>query len=394
MKNPFKRDYPFKFPSYSNFIFDHFSTHLAIVIGLIAFVDIGYLLASHSKVAFGLSFLAVKYGIVVFSLINRVKEVKELLSLLVIIGMGLPLEFMGSEISQFGLTYSLTRLIIVGFVSFSFLGIDRVKSLIAILCLLLLHLILFMTFVFPLYQGAFFFASDMNKVIIVIILFLGIILFMGRRVNDFYEKWYKDFNDIKERLNSREEYIITLEKDEKVPKLFYFANLTVLYMDIAGIADYFQLNNKLESLNPIFENFFKEVKSYCYAHRIYFEVKNKECFFWIRESPVGSIPDYSIPLVDMAMHIQNVMRNITVKENVRLETRIGIASGKYYKYDLNDTFFKIDFDQAPFHEAKRMEKYGVNNEIQVNEATFKLLNQHYHFVQRNGMDLYLLVARL
>ncbi|HMV42159.1 MAG TPA: adenylate/guanylate cyclase domain-containing protein [Leptospiraceae bacterium] len=172
-----------------------------------------------------------------------------------------------------------------------------------------------------------------------------------------------------------------------LPVTYYLQNITLLYFDITGIANYFRAKETLIGLDEFLKQLFSNAKDFCIENKIEEHEEDGKYWYLVIDHPAGTNPLYADPLADLALHLQKKFQIICSENKLKLDLRMGMASGKYVDYLTNAQKIDIFYINDSFKDADAMEKHGVNGEIQVTSATFELLKERYRFVKRGPIAL-------
>lgn len=190
-----------------------------------------------------------------------------------------------------------------------------------------------------------------------------------------------------------------------LPVTYYLQNISLLYFDITGIANYFRAKETLIGLDEFLKQLFSKGKEFCLEHRIEEHEEDGKYWFLVLDHPAGTNPEYADPLADLALYFQKQFQIICSENRLKLDLRMGMASGKYVDYATDAQKIDIFYINKSFVDADDMEKHGVNGEIQVTAATYELLKERFLFIKRGQFslnknkadqttDLYLLSGRM
>lgn len=201
--------------------------------------------------------------------------------------------------------------------------------------------------------------------------------------------------------------IITKPKANQppIPVTYYLQNISLLYFDITGIANYFRAKETLIGLDEFLRELFKDAKEQCLEHKIEEHEEDGKYWFLVIDHPAGSNLEYADPLANLALHLQKKFQSICSENRLKLDLRMGMASGKYTDYFTDTQKIDIFYIDKSFQDADAMEKHGVNGEIQVTAETHELLKERYIFANRglislnknksdSASELYLLQSRM
>ncbi len=172
-----------------------------------------------------------------------------------------------------------------------------------------------------------------------------------------------------------------------LPVTYYLQNISLLYFDITGIANYFRAKETLIDLDEFLKQLFSKAKEFCLEHKIEEHEEDGKYWFLVLDHPAGTNPEYADPLADLALYFQKQFQIICSANRLKLDLRMGMASGKYVDYATDAQKIDIFYINKSFEDADAMEKHGVNGEIQVTAATFELLKERFRFAKRGPIAL-------
>lgn len=190
-----------------------------------------------------------------------------------------------------------------------------------------------------------------------------------------------------------------------LPVTYYLQNISLLYFDITGIANYFRAKETLIGLDEFLKQLFSNANDFCSENKIEEHEEDGKYWYLVIEHPAGTDPLYADPLADLALHLQKKFQAICSENRLKLDLRMGMASGKYVDYFTDAQKIDIFYINKSFEDADTMEKHGINGEIQVTAATYELLKERYQLIKRGAFalnknkadatsDLYLLQEKL
>jgi class 3 adenylate cyclase len=172
-----------------------------------------------------------------------------------------------------------------------------------------------------------------------------------------------------------------------LPVTYYLQSICLLYLDITGIANYFRAKQTLIGLDGFLSQLFSECKEFCLEHKIEEHEEDGKYWFLVLDHPTGANLEYADPLANLALHLQKRFQIICSENRLKLDLRMGMASGKYVDYATDAQKIDIFYINKSFEDADAMEKHGVNGEIQVTAATFELLKERFRFAKRGPIAL-------
>ena len=105
----------------------------------------------------------------------------------------------------------------------------------------------------------------------------------------------------------------------------------------------------------------------------------------------GGIPepsdDHAVSVAEMALDMLNILPEINKQTQNEIQIRIGINSGPVSAGVIGKKKFIYDLWGDTVNVASRMEAYGAENLIHVNETTYELLNNMYKFKKRELLNI-------
>ncbi|MEM6838573.1 MAG: adenylate/guanylate cyclase domain-containing protein [Cyanobacteria bacterium P01_C01_bin.120] len=165
----------------------------------------------------------------------------------------------------------------------------------------------------------------------------------------------------------------------------HFAEATVLFADIV---DFTRLSTELpprslvDMLNEIFSTFDELAEK----HQLE-KIKTIGDAYMV----VGGLPkhrqDHAEAIAHMAVDMQQAISDFSRKHERSFKIRIGINSGPVIAGVIGQKKFIYDLWGDTVNIASRMESTGVAGEIQVTQATYEMLKQHYQFSCRGEISV-------
>jgi class 3 adenylate cyclase len=98
-------------------------------------------------------------------------------------------------------------------------------------------------------------------------------------------------------------------------------------------------------------------------------------------------PDHAEAVAEMALAIQSEIARFSARDTQPLQIRIGIASGPVVAGVIGKNKFSYDLWGDTVNTASRMQTHGIPGQIQVTEATYRLLREKYDLEARGLIEL-------
>lgn len=164
-----------------------------------------------------------------------------------------------------------------------------------------------------------------------------------------------------------------------------FAGVSILFADIVNFTPLSELVRPaelVEILNSIFCKFDDLSANYGLE-----KIKTIGDCYMVASGLPESCPDHAERIADMALGMQEVIRNIGADLCIELDIRIGINSGPVVAGVIGKKKFVYDLWGDTVNVASRMESHAVNGSIQVSEFTYQLLKYDYVFEERGMITI-------
>ena len=170
-----------------------------------------------------------------------------------------------------------------------------------------------------------------------------------------------------------------------------FSEVTVLFSDIVGFT---QLSSQIspERLVDFLNQVFSVFDDLCDRHGLE-KIKTIGDAYMV----VGGLPepmvDHAVAIANMALDMQRAIPMIPYPLPVDpgqpypLAIRIGIHTGPVVAGVIGTKKFTYDLWGDTVNVASRMESHGAPGRIQVSEATYEQIKDHYRFEQRGWVDV-------
>ena len=164
-----------------------------------------------------------------------------------------------------------------------------------------------------------------------------------------------------------------------------FPEATILFSDLVGftgLASRFSPGQIIEMLNELFSSFD------ALAKRLGLEkIKTIGDAYMVAGGLPEERPDHALAAADMALAMLEEVRQIGTQFGENMETRIGIHSGEVVAGIIGQHRFIYDVWGDTVKTASRMESSGVPNRIQISEATYRRIGDHFHCELRGPIDV-------
>ncbi len=179
-----------------------------------------------------------------------------------------------------------------------------------------------------------------------------------------------------------------------------FAAVSVMFADIVGFTQLSSLISPKELvhlLNDIFSKFDQLAEKHGLE-----KIKTIGDSYMV----VGGLPnprsDHADAIAEMALDMQEAIRDYRENLGISLSIRIGIHSGPVVAGIIGKKKFIYDLWGDTVNTASRMESHGLPDNIQISEATYLLIEDQYQFKKRGSINVkgkgemaaYLLKGRL
>ncbi|MGI0483954.1 adenylate/guanylate cyclase domain-containing protein [Pantanalinema rosaneae CENA516] len=159
-----------------------------------------------------------------------------------------------------------------------------------------------------------------------------------------------------------------------------FDEVTILFADIVGftpLSAQIKPTELVNLLNQIFSAFDELTEK----HRLEKIKTIGDAYMVVGGLPVAR-PDHAVAVAQMALDMQAVITQFQTRYSDQLQIRIGMNSGSVVAGVIGVKKFIYDLWGDAVNIASRMESLGCPGKIQVTAATYELLKDRYHLVQR------------
>jgi len=163
-----------------------------------------------------------------------------------------------------------------------------------------------------------------------------------------------------------------------------YEHVTILFADLVDftrLSLHLSPEALLDLLNEVFSGFDRLAAKYGLE-----KIKTiGDAYMLVCGAPIER-PDHAEAVADMALEVQALLQTISTQLGTPLSMRIGINSGPVVAGVIGHSKFSYDLWGDAVNLARRMEQYGIAGDIQVSEATYQLLREHY-VLERRGTIL-------
>ncbi|HEY9836446.1 MAG TPA: adenylate/guanylate cyclase domain-containing protein, partial [Vampirovibrionales bacterium] len=233
---------------------------------------------------------------------------------------------------------------------------------------------------------------------------LGDVLIDFNRMNHQINRYCQEIEDSKKELeNLVTEVEIARDKSEKLllnvlphtiaqqlkqgvyPIAESFPNATVLFADLVGFT---QLSTEVpavevvELLNKIFSLFDQLAEQYGVE-----KIKTIGDAYMVVGGLPQPHPDCAQAIAQMALDMQQEVRQLAAETSIPLTIRIGINNGPVVAGVIGIKKFIYDLWGDTVNTASRMESHGIPGQIQVSEVTYLLLRDRFQFQSRGAIKV-------
>ena len=159
-----------------------------------------------------------------------------------------------------------------------------------------------------------------------------------------------------------------------------FAQCTILFADIEGftqMADIEAPEEVVQLLNRLF-GLFDELSI---SHEVE-KIKTIGDAYMVASGVPQQTPDHASRIADFALAMRDAVEKFD-----QVDVRIGINSGPVVAGLIGKHRFIYDLWGDSVNIASRMESQGTSNEIQVSDATYRILKDDYDFEPRGEIDV-------
>lgn len=159
-----------------------------------------------------------------------------------------------------------------------------------------------------------------------------------------------------------------------------FDNVTILFADLVGFTTLAGRLSPLEVvnfLNKIFSSFDRLAEKYGLE-----KIKTIGDAYMVASGLPTPRPDHAEAIANMALEMQEIIREISQGQSESFTMRIGINTGRVVAGVIGTRKFTYDLWGDAVNVASRMESSGEPGKIQVSETTYEVLKDKYIFQNR------------
>jgi adenylate cyclase len=156
-----------------------------------------------------------------------------------------------------------------------------------------------------------------------------------------------------------------------------FADISVMFVDIVNftkIAEGLSPQQVFSMLNKIFSSFDELAEKFGLE-----KIKTIGDAYMVAGGLNDDCIDYTEALVDMALEMRDLLQRDFQVNHMHLEVRIGIGTGPVVAGVVGKKKFIYDLWGDTVNIASRITSEGVPGMVQVDEATYRRLQQHFEF---------------
>ncbi len=165
----------------------------------------------------------------------------------------------------------------------------------------------------------------------------------------------------------------------------HYNSATVLFTDIVGfteLSENLTPSELVQFLNQIFSTFDSLVEKYRLE-----KIKTVGDAYMVAGGFPEPRPDHVDAVADLALEMRNSLANFHTEKIQSVCMRTGIHTGPAVAGVIGTKKFIYDVWGDTVNTASRMESHGVGGEIQVSEATYKVLKDKYILKKRGMIEI-------
>ncbi|MDJ1180868.1 adenylate/guanylate cyclase domain-containing protein [Roseofilum sp. BLCC_M91] len=164
-----------------------------------------------------------------------------------------------------------------------------------------------------------------------------------------------------------------------------FQSVTILFADLVGftpLSSNLRAHELVELLNCIFSQFDHLCEKYHLE-----KIKTIGDAYMVAGGLPLPRPDHAEAIANMALEMQNIIRQFQTPFKQPFQIRIGINTGPVVAGVIGRRKFIYDLWGDAVNVASRMESQGEPGQIQVTHQTYELLRNNYHFHERGKIEV-------
>lgn len=209
------------------------------------------------------------------------------------------------------------------------------------------------------------------------LIFMMVYYFVGRK------NYYRDRSESL-LLNILPQEIIDLLKEQHRTIARHYDNASILFADVVNFTTMSANMNPselVELLNEIFSEFDARAEKYGLE-----KIKTIGDCYMIAAGVPRPRADHAQVLTEMAIEMRDHILNRLFRER-KLEFRFGINSGPVVAGVIGKKKFSYDLWGDSVNMASRMESHGKSNAIQISQATYELIKDHFICTQQGAVNV-------
>ncbi|MBW4678769.1 MAG: PAS domain S-box protein [Microcoleus vaginatus WJT46-NPBG5] len=164
-----------------------------------------------------------------------------------------------------------------------------------------------------------------------------------------------------------------------------FPESTVLFADIVGFTELSSQISPTELVN-LLNQIFSRFDQLADRHDLEKIKTIGDAYMVVGGLPVPRV-SHAEAIADMALDMQQEIRNFCLETNLSVNIRIGINSGPVVAGVIGLKKFIYDLWGDTVNTASRMESHGISGAIQVSATTYQLLQHKYQFENRGMISV-------
>jgi PAS domain S-box-containing protein len=163
------------------------------------------------------------------------------------------------------------------------------------------------------------------------------------------------------------------------------ASSTILFSDIVGFTTMSEQMSP-EQLIILLNTIFTEFDNLVETHELE-KIKTIGDAYMIASGVPVARDDHAAAIAELALEMKNIMTELNRDSGIPLDIRIGVNSGPVIAGVIGKKKFAYDLWGDTVNTAARMESHGIPGEIQITEATYKMLKGKYVCEERGIIEV-------